>query len=278
VRRLLVAGAVALAACGSSDTAIVLEVVPGAVDAATLDEVVFRVSGPGLPSGGREARAALRGPGARSFPLSLALVQQAHGAGPFAVHVDAYAGGVVRATAGDDGAIAFEPGSVVRHRLSLRAVMAPGAPPPDAAPPPPDAAPPRPDAAPPPPDAAPPPPDAAPPPPTCMRALACDKGPACKCDPGCSCAATCTDKDCTPECRGAGTTCTVQGAGAMQLRVRCAEGAACEVSCGSPDRCEIQCEGARCLLRCEGARDCRLSGCTPTVCPGNVLVCGRSCP
>jgi hypothetical protein len=113
-----------LAACGSggSETAIIVEVVPGTVDPTTLDEVLFRVMGRGIEAGERIARAALRGSDAKGFPLSLAIHGTALTAGPFTVEVEGRAGGVLRATASSGGPLAFEDGTVVRHRLVLRAI------------------------------------------------------------------------------------------------------------------------------------------------------------
>jgi hypothetical protein len=267
---------ISIGACTSSDTAIMLEVVPGAVDPATLDEVVFRVSGPGLPAEGREAHAPLRGAEARPFPLSLVIVQEQSGSGPFSARIEALASGAVRATAAGDG-IAFQSKKVVHRRFTLRDVNAP---PPDAAPPDAarDATPPPPDVAPPPPpDAAPPP--IAPPPATCTRVLACvKKGAPCSCDPGCRCAIACAVSECTPVCDGEGTTCNIVGDHSKKVLARCANGASCDLSCGSAETCELMCQDAACLVRCENAHTCSMSGCAPMTCPGNVRVCGRPCP
>jgi hypothetical protein len=104
------------------DTAIVIEVMPGALDPTTLDEVLFRVMGPGIEAGERVARAPLRGSEAKTFPLSLAIRGTAPGAGPFMVDVEARTAGALRATASDGIPLAFENGKVVRRLLVLRAV------------------------------------------------------------------------------------------------------------------------------------------------------------
>jgi hypothetical protein len=124
VRGALVLCLVSLAAgaCRPEPTAIVLEVVPGAVDPAALDEVFIEVSGPGIDGGTRQARAALRGPEARSFPLTLALVRALEGVGPFTVRVRAYAAGVLAASAGGEDPVAFMTDKVVTLQLVLRAI------------------------------------------------------------------------------------------------------------------------------------------------------------
>jgi hypothetical protein len=118
------AAALGATGCQSSgdQTAMMIEVVPGAVDTQLLDEVLFRVMGRGIEAGERTARAPLRGPDARSFPLSLAIRGTDHGAGPLSVEVEARGEGVLRATASGGGPLPFEDGAVVRHRLVLRAL------------------------------------------------------------------------------------------------------------------------------------------------------------
>src|SRR3954467_9000165 len=107
-----------LASCGAQKTALVLEAVsylpPGA-----LDDVVFRVNGDGLPGGAREAVAPLTGPGAKNFPLQLALVADDETTGAFAVTVQGRTAGQVTALGipEDAAPIAFVPGEVVTRRF-----------------------------------------------------------------------------------------------------------------------------------------------------------------
>jgi hypothetical protein len=122
----LLAVLVAVISCGSDETAILLEVVPGTVDPLSLDEVLFRVTGKGLDGGEGIARAPLHGSGATPFPLSLALRGRAPAAGPFTVDVEGRGGGVLRATASAGAPIAFENGTVVHQRLILHALDEPG--------------------------------------------------------------------------------------------------------------------------------------------------------
>jgi hypothetical protein len=265
----------------SDQTAIVLEVVDGTGATGLMDEVVFRVTGPGILGGTREARAPLQGPDARTFPLSLALIQGANGVGPFAVVVEGRRAGEVRARAASDQPIAFVPRQVVRRRFELVRVMAvdasPGqpdggsppsgdaaapdapaldAPAPDApaldAPAPDAPAPvippiPPPDAAPTPPPDAPPEavsPDAAPTPPDAGPGLDALCSPSCPCAAGCDASTPCV---CPPGC-----SCVFS----------CRRGQDCEATCrGGATTCTIVANGAsRVIVRCLEGASCRIDG------------------
>lgn len=313
-RRLLWA-LLAAAACHEDATAVVLEVQPGA-PRLQLDEVVFHVEGPGLGASGRDAHAAVNGPAAKPFPLTLVLLRDAGSPGPFVVSIYALKGGERAAVgvpaAGSTGAVAFQDGQTVRRAYELRAsTSAPDAAPapvaldagaaPDAAPAPPpalvpDAASPAPPA--PAPDAAPMPPPAAPAPPppaACAAAKACM---GCACATGCACTLDCGGKGCAGTCGGAGTTCRVPVADKQHADVKCDMGATCsgdargdgeltltctsatcDATCAGKAKCHVACRmGSSCLLRCADDADCQLTDCMPVTCSDGSRVCNRACP
>jgi hypothetical protein len=131
IARPLLATAVIMAlGCREEETSLLIEVVPGSVDVAALDDVAIRVTGPGLEGGQRTAWAPLRGAGARPFPLSLLIRGTAGHDGPFAIAAEAHTGGAVRASAEAGEPVSLEAGRMVRRQLTLEPV--PGSPPPDA--------------------------------------------------------------------------------------------------------------------------------------------------
>ena len=64
-------------------------------------------------------------------------------------------------------------------------------------------------------------------------------------------------------------------------RVRCHDGASCEVDCRETSNCRVTCdEGAECLVRCDGD-GCALGGegCEERRdCGDGVFACNRGCP
>jgi hypothetical protein len=292
--RLVAAALLSLAwSCESSQTALVLEAL-SELPADALDEVVFRVSGPGIDGGTREAVAPLVGPDARSFPLTLVLLGSGAATGPFAVAIEGRKEGAVRAqgAAADPAPITFVPGKVSRRQFVLRGLAGPSAMPPPPSPPPDAGAQPM----------SMPPPDM---PPGCgagcVCAETCAGGRRCGCSMGCDCQFTCEGgAKCELECTGAGTTCRANLGGAKGADVKCSGGALCvvdgaqvreearlecksadcELACGvEAAGCKLECkDGARCLLRCAGG-DCKL-GCDGMTreCGENVRACNRDCP
>jgi hypothetical protein len=102
------------------------------------------------------------------------------------------------------------------------------------------------------------------------------------CPSGCSCALSCSGPNtCHFSCT-AGTTCAASANNANDAVVDCASGATCQLKCGNNlgDTCTLNCNNASCLLDCGmngNSCDLKCPG-TVTSCPGNVKVCGRSCP
>jgi hypothetical protein len=295
--------ALLLLSCGSDQTAIVIEAV-SQLPAGALDEVVFRVNGPGFDGGSREANARLDGPGAKTFPLTLVLVQGESPSGPFAVSIDGRKAGAAMAQGiAVDGAssLAFVPHTVVHHRFVLVPLGSPAMLPPGTATdgPPPMSLPPdagvavEPDAAPVTPDAAPPPPSSCP-----TSAVLCGKD-RCTCALGCACNFGCGGDKCEVSCLGTGTTCQVDFTAAKMANVTCAAGATCVLQSGpgkhdvkvmcSAASCDLTCPaegcdlncaaGSSCLLRCAD-ESCKLQ-CPPgllKMCPNGVQACNRDCP
>jgi hypothetical protein len=267
--------AVALA-CDAHQTAIMLEA-QSELPAGALDEVVFAVSGPGLDGGSREVVAPLAGPEARAFPLTLVLVRDRSGGGPFTVAIDGRKAGTVTARAVPaDGAssVAFVDRQVVRHRFMLRGAGTPTAVAPDAGLPPAPAV-----------DAAPmmpePPPDPTPPD-GCPSVVTCGKETVCRCPPGCACQLTCMDDKCQVECAGAGTSCEIELGPAMSGNIRCSNGATCDVrGAGEVEKRDLKvaCSMATCLVAC-GQPGCQLMcpGSATRACEAGVSVCNRDCP
>jgi hypothetical protein len=130
-RALLVTAVFLAIGCHREETSLLIEVVPGAVDVAALEDVAIRVTGPGLQGGQRTAWAPLRGAAARPFPLSLLIRGTAGQDGPFAITAEAHIAGAVRASAAAGEPVALQPGRMVRFQLTLEPVGGP--PPPDAA-------------------------------------------------------------------------------------------------------------------------------------------------
>jgi hypothetical protein len=250
-------------ACATEQTAIVLEAVNETE--APLEEVVFRVSGPGLDGGARETSAPVTGPEARRFPLTLVLLGSSGTmAGPYQVTIEGRRAGQVVAQAvrlDGESPVVFSPGKVVHYRFALRSPATPEATPPVM--PPPVTMPP---AMPPPmtmppamtPPMMPPPADAG----ACTAADTCSGDHHCGCAPGCSCQFRCGPEHCVARCEGAGTTCDVDVTGAKMANVDCAGGAACLVR-GAVEKGEVH-------LGCAGAK--------PLECGNDVQVCNRSCP
>jgi hypothetical protein len=196
-------------ACGSTPTALVLEVENG-LPAGALERVSFRVEGPGLEPAGRSTVVPVVGQGAQSFPLRLTLVHGGAAMGPLRATIEGEAQGARRARVADLPPLYFERERIITHHFVLRGLdqpPVPGAGPTDAGAAdaaPPVTTPPTPaDAAPgmtppttmPPltmPPAPPPPADAAPPPPPR--------------DTGCpaACDRCGDDKDCRKECKKLG--------------------------------------------------------------------------
>jgi hypothetical protein len=124
-RRWLPLIALLAGSCHDDETAIVVEVLPGQVDVSALDDVVIRVSGPGL-EGERLARATLHGEQARPFPLTLVIRGDAGQDGPFTLGAEAHGGGAVKAAASAPTPVSFEAGRVVRRELVLALIGAAG--------------------------------------------------------------------------------------------------------------------------------------------------------
>jgi hypothetical protein len=278
---------VALAlSCDSNQTAIVLEA-QSEMPPEALDQVVFRVSGPGLDGGTQEALAPLTGPAARHFPLTLVLVGSGAGSGgPFTVSIEGRKGGtaVAQGVPLDAAPVAFVPGKVSRHRFVLRplggadAGAGPMSVPPGARTMPPGCG------------------------PGCVCAQSCTKDHPCTCRMGCACQFTCAQNDrCDVDCGDPGTTCHVDVSNAKMANVRCASAALCvvrggamkrdsrftcsnaecEVDCTQDASCQLACtDGARCLLRCNDGESCKLDcpGGMVRDCQNNVRVCNRDCP
>lgn len=243
----ITAAALALA-CDSPRTAIVLEATNESTE--PLDEVIFRVSGPGLEGGAREAASPLSGPEARSFPLTLVLVADPGAtAGPFDVALEGRRGGqpMARGVRTDgDAPVTFSPGQIVRYHFALRAASAP-----DSTMPPPTMPPPT-----------MPPPTMMPPPTACTASDTCSEAHHCLCATGCACRFACAPDHCVARCEGAGTSCEVEVAGSKMVNVDCAGGAACLVR-GAPAKGDIH-------FGCAGSK--------PLDCGNEVLACNRSCP
>jgi hypothetical protein len=254
----LLAAAMALG-CGTDRTAIVLEAVNEAQE--PIEQVVFRVSGPGLDGGAREAAAQVAGPEARSFPLTLVLVgSDSTIAGPFEVTIDGRRSGQVVAQAvriGGESPVAFIPGQVVHYRFALRSGGSPSSTPPDV----PD--PMTPPATPPPmmtPPATPPP--MMQPPAVCTATDTCSQDHHCTCTPGCACQFTCAPEHCVVRCDGAGTTCEVDATGTKMANVDCSGGAACLVrGTAKKDDAHLTCAGDK-----------------PQECGEAAQACNRPCP
>jgi hypothetical protein len=233
--------------CGDDRTAIVLEAMNESSE--PLDEVVFRVSGPGLDDA-REATAPVSGPDARSFPLTLVLVDSSDGmSGPYQVAIEGrHQGQAVAQAVRTDGKtpVAFSPGKVVHYRFALRPLASTASTPPPTMPPP-EMPPPMPS------------PDAG----ACAMADTCTHDHPCACPAGCACRFTCSAGDhCMVRCEGAGATCEVDVMGAEMASVDCAGGAACLVR-GSVEKKEVH-------LGCMGGK--------PLECGNDTQVCNRLCP
>lgn len=250
--------------CSSSSTALVFEaeseLAPGA-----LDEVAFRVTGPGLDGGSGEALAPLSGPEARAFPLTLVLVRDHSGAGgPFSVEVEGRrAGAVVARGVPAEGvtSFAFVDGLVMHHRFLLRAPDATTALPPDAGVPSPAT-------------------PAMPDPPACPPPQSCGKETACRCPPGCACQFGCAAEKCQIDCAGAGTSCDIALGTVRGANVHCSEGASCVVRAdgdGEKRDAKINCSGAACLVDCAGC-ELMCPGDSAKACGEEARVCNRDCP
>jgi hypothetical protein len=247
----ILAAALALG-CGTDRTAIVLEAMNESSE--PLDDVVFRVSGPGLDNGAREATAPVSGPDARSFPLTLVLVDSsASMSGPYQVTIEGrHAGQSVAQAVRTDGTtpVAFSPGKVVHFRFALRPLASTASTPPPTMPPPemppPEMPPPM------------PPPDAG----ACAMSDTCTQEHPCVCAAGCACRFTCGPDHCKVRCEGAGTSCEVEATGAHMADVDCAGGAACVVR-GSGEKKELH-------FGCPGGK--------PLECGDDTQVCNRLCP
>jgi hypothetical protein len=256
---LLVAAAALALACEPDRTAIVLEAVNEAPE--PIEEVVFRVSGPGLDGGSQEAAAAVSGPDARSFPLTLVLLGASHTmAGPYQVSIEGRRSGqaVAQAVRTDGQApVVFSPGKVMHYRFALRASAAPQSTPPPMTTPTPTPMPPP---MTPPPQMPPPsmPPTAEP----CTVTDTCAGDHHCACAAGCACQFTCGPDHCVARCDGAGTSCEIDVAGTKMANVDCAGGAACLLR-GALEKGDVH-------LGCAGAK--------PLDCGNDVQVCNRSCP
>jgi hypothetical protein len=103
------------------------------------------------------------------------------------------------------------------------------------------------------------------------------------CPSGCSCVLSCSGpSNCHFSC-AANATCTASADNADNGMLDCAAGASCQLQCGDNigNDCRLNCNGGACLVSCGmNANNCQLNGCggAVTSCPGNVKVCGRSCP
>ena len=134
-RWLAVLATIALEACPSGETAIVLEVQAGPTSGG-LDEVLFRVRRVDVPEAEREAVAPLTGPEGKRFPLTLVLVADGPGVATFDVAIEGRHAGVVVAMGvpvSGTTRVEFVRGQVVTHRFVLNP-LAPDAPKPDAGP------------------------------------------------------------------------------------------------------------------------------------------------
>ncbi|MCC6876604.1 MAG: hypothetical protein IT378_20040 [Sandaracinaceae bacterium] len=119
------------------------------------------------------------------------------------------------------------------------------------------------------------------------RACVCS---ACTCSPQCSddCEFACTMGS---RCRiqGEGTTriagrcsastCEIAARGSQNAAIACLNGAQCTVDCRQAADCGVVCrDTSSCVVHCNGAGRCVMANCTPTRCPGNILVCNATCP
>jgi hypothetical protein len=244
----------ALLACDADRTAIVLEAVNEMPE--PFEEVAFRVSGPGLDGGTREATAPVARPGARSFPVTLVLVgAEGTAAGPYQVVIEArHNGQAIAQAVRTDGQspVAFIPGKVVHYRYALRDAAAPTSMPPPMTPPPMTPPPMT------PPPMTPPPADSG----SCPMTDTCSEDHHCECAAGCACQLTCGPDHCAVHCDGAGTSCEIDVAGAKMANLDCSGGAACLVR-GALQKGEVH-------LGCAGGK--------PLDCGNDVQVCNRSCP
>lgn len=126
----------------------------------------------------------------------------------------------------------------------------------------------------------------------CEGTLACIDGvctESARCAPEDDCALRCTSETCAMDCSGANT-CEVECGASSLCRVSCVGTNNCEPRC-SHGECEIDCVGANncdhlrcaddasCMARCDSDSNCEFEKCAaPSRCPGNVIVCNRSCP
>lgn len=119
------------------------------------------------------------------------------------------------------------------------------------------------------------------------NACVCDS---CACNPQCAadCEFACTRGS---QCRieGEGTTrvagrcnastCEIAARGTQNAMIACLNGAECTVDCRQAAECGVVCrDTSSCVVHCSGAARCVMADCTPTRCPGNILVCNAACP
>jgi hypothetical protein len=123
-----IAAALAAGGCRDQETSLLIEVLPGSIDVAALDDVSIHVAGPGLEGGERTAWVPVRGAGARPFPLTLVIHGTAGRDGPFAVAAEAHAGGALRASARAPESVALQAGRMIRRQLTLETPATPGDP------------------------------------------------------------------------------------------------------------------------------------------------------
>lgn len=108
-----------------------------------------------------------------------------------------------------------------------------------------------------------------------------------KCETACSgnstCAVDCTEvNNCEATCTGNATTCSYNCTDTNNCEVNCSNSATCAVDCRDANNCDkMRCmSGASCIVDCTGANNCSFDTCNggQQSCPGNIIVCNRSCP
>lgn len=120
---------------------------------------------------------------------------------------------------------------------------------------------------------------------------------------GGECREECTDLNCDLSCTKNDCDCEFQCApDTDNCNLLCADGASCDIDCGSAEECTATCEansvcqvdcsgveecqqtvceaGAQCLLDCTGTVECGFATCAgmETSCSNDLIACNRDCP
>ncbi len=124
---------------------------------------------------------------------------------------------------------------------------------------------------------------------TCDPRCDCNSSCALQCMPDLDCQANCIDNGaCAVDARrsdtvnlvcSTGAVCNVWAQGANSVTATVDDGGDLDLDCTGAQQCVVNCNNGSCRVDCTGVPtgQCQLLGCSPSMCPGDVLVCSGGC-